>query len=67
MLSLLEKGETQEVDRQCAEYVQAAKVDMGFKHLAWIQGATDGRYYGARVHAYGPTYGAGAAVVEFKV
>ena len=67
MLSLLEKGETQQVDRECADYVQAAKVDMGFKHLAWIQGATSGRYYGARVHAYGPTYGAGAAVVEFKV
>ncbi len=67
MLSLLEKGETQQVDRECADYVQAAKVDMGFKHLAWIQGATGGRYYGARIHAYGPTYGAGAAVVEFKV
>ncbi len=67
VLNLLEKGETQEVERICADYAAEARVDMGFKHFAWIQGATGGRYYGARIHAYGPTYGAGAAVVEFKV
>ena len=67
VLGLLEKGETQQVDAICGDYASAAKVDMGFKHFAWIQGATAGRHYGARVHAYGPTYGAGAAVIEFKV
>ncbi len=66
MLGLMEKGETAEVERLCPDYAAAAKVDMGFKHYAWVLGAMGGRYYGARVHAYGPSYGAGAAVVEFR-
>ena len=45
-------------------YAAAARPDMGLKHLAWILGATGG-FKGARVHGYGATYGAGAAVVEF--
>lgn len=44
----------------------AAKGDMGMKHLAWLLGGTGG-FDGATVHGYGPTYGAGAAVVEFTV
>ena len=46
------------------DYAGAAKADMGMKHLAWILGATGG-FSSATVHGYGPTYGAGAAVVEF--
>lgn len=42
----------------------AASGDMGMKHLGWLLGATGG-FSGATVHSYGPTYGAGAAVVEF--
>ena len=39
---------------------------MGFKHFAWLAGAMGERWsHGATVHAYGPTYGSGAAVVEF--
>lgn len=45
-------------------YIGAARPDMGMKHLAWVLGATGG-FTGARVHGYGATYGAGAAVVEF--
>ncbi len=35
------------------------------KHLHWVMGAMRWRFSGARVHAYGPSYGSGAAVVEF--
>jgi 2-aminophenol/2-amino-5-chlorophenol 1,6-dioxygenase alpha subunit len=47
-------------------YAQAAKGDMGMKHLGWLLGGTDG-FSGATVHGYGATYGAGAGVVEFHL
>jgi 2-aminophenol/2-amino-5-chlorophenol 1,6-dioxygenase alpha subunit len=47
-----------------ADYAAIAKPDMGLKHLAWILGGTGG-FASAKLHGYGPTYGAGAAVVEF--
>ncbi len=47
-------------------YAQAAKGDMGMKHLGWLLGGTGG-FAGATVHGYGATYGAGAAVVEFHL
>jgi 2-aminophenol/2-amino-5-chlorophenol 1,6-dioxygenase alpha subunit len=48
------------------DYAKATKADFGMKHLAWVLGATGG-FSGAEVHAYGATYGAGAAVVEFRL
>ncbi len=47
-------------------FAQAAKGDMGMKHLGWLLGGTGG-FSGATVHGYGATYGAGAAVVEFQL
>jgi 2-aminophenol/2-amino-5-chlorophenol 1,6-dioxygenase alpha subunit len=49
-----------------ADYAGAVKADFGMKHLAWVLGATGG-FSGATVHGYGATYGAGAAVVEFRL
>ena len=43
-----------------------AKVDMGFKHFAWVLGALGGNWRQATVHAYAPVYGSGAAIVEFR-
>lgn len=65
VLRLMEQGKVEELTGEVPQYAREAKVDMGFKHLAWILGAAAGRVRGAKVHAYGPTYGAGAAVVEF--
>ena len=45
------------------DYASQAKVDMGFKHMAFILGALGGSYSSANVLGYGPAYGAGAAVV----
>lgn len=54
------------LEAELPDYLAKAKGDMGMKHLAWILGGTGG-FSGATVHGYGPTYGAGAAVVEFKI
>ena len=48
------------------DYAGKVKADFGMKHLAWVLGATGG-FSGAVVHGYGATYGAGAAVVEFRL
>lgn len=67
ILDVFQKGDTAQFKELLPAYAKEAKPEMGFKHAAWILGALGGRFYGARIHAYGPTYGSGAAVVEFKV
>ncbi|MBK6659410.1 MAG: tRNA U-34 5-methylaminomethyl-2-thiouridine biosynthesis protein [Proteobacteria bacterium] len=67
MLSMLERGEVAAFRAACPDYARAARVDMGFKHCAFVMGALDWRVSGAVVHGYGPLYGAGGAVVEFKL
>jgi ABC-type branched-subunit amino acid transport system permease subunit/aromatic ring-opening dioxygenase catalytic subunit (LigB family) len=66
-LSLLEAGDIDEILRMRETYARDASADMGLKHIAWIFGALGNRFSQAVVHGYGPVYGAGAAVVEFKV
>ena len=67
ILDAFQKGDAARFKQLLPDYAKEAKPDMGFKHMAWILGALGGRFYGARVHGYGPTYGSGAAVIEFKV
>jgi 2-aminophenol/2-amino-5-chlorophenol 1,6-dioxygenase alpha subunit len=67
MLQLMESGDVAELRRLIPEYAGSARVDMGFKHMHWILGALEHPFGGAMVHAYGPLYGSGAAVVEFKM
>jgi 2-aminophenol/2-amino-5-chlorophenol 1,6-dioxygenase alpha subunit len=67
MLDLLERGDIDAVKREAPTYAREARADMGFKHMAWIMGTLGGRFSGARVHAYGPIWGSGAAVVEFRL
>lgn len=67
ILRLMEQGKVEELLAEIPNYSSQARVDMGFKHLAWLLGALGGRFHGAIVHSYGPAYGAGAAVVQFKV
>ncbi len=59
-------GGTDSARAALGDYAAAASPDMGMKHLAWILGATGG-FAGATTLGYGPTYGAGAAVVQFDV
>jgi len=67
ILKLLAAGDAAKLLAACPKFARAARVDMGFKHLAWILGGLGTRYRGATVHAYGPSWGAGAAVVEFAL
>lgn len=67
MLDLIERGDIPAIVETAPQFATQARADMGFKHLYWILGGTGRRFYGARVHAYGPVYGSGAAVVEFKL
>ena len=64
ILKLIEQRELEELARLLPDYVAQAKVVMGFKHFAFALGALGGRLGRAEVLAYGPQYGAGAAVVR---
>ena len=65
MLALMEQGDVTALREQCPTYASEARVDMGFKHFAFLLGAMGGSFSSAVVHGYGPLYGAGGAIVEF--
>ena len=67
MLGLIEQGAAADIVPECEAFAKEARVDMKFKHFAWVFGGLGQRFSGARIHAYGATYGAGAAVIEFKM
>lgn len=67
MLQLLESANLDAIYNYLADYVTHARVNMGFKHLAWILGGLNKRYRSAKTLGYGPDYGSGAAVIEFQV
>ena len=65
ILDLMKSGDTSGLTAALPDFATQAKADMGFKHGAWVLGAMGGKFKGANVHAYGPLYGSGGAVVEF--
>ena len=67
LLRLMTEARIEELVAEVPQFVREARGDMGMKHLAWILGGAGDRIVGAVVHAYGPTYGAGAAVIEFRL
>ena len=67
LLSLLKSGNTADVKGYVGEYATAAKADMGMNHLSRVLGAIGDRYTGADVLGYGPVYGSGQAVVQFRL
>jgi 2-aminophenol/2-amino-5-chlorophenol 1,6-dioxygenase alpha subunit len=67
ILELIERGGIDELRREVPKFAAEARADMGFKHFAFVLGALGGRFYGARTHAYGPLYGSGGAVIEFRI
>lgn len=66
ILFLMEQGDVAGLRQQCPTYAAEARADMGFKHFAFLLGAMSAGFSSAIVHAYGPLYGAGGAVVEFR-
>lgn len=67
ILKLMETGDRAGLGAAIPEFAAQAKADMGFKHAAWVLGAVGRKFTGAQVHAYGPLYGSGGAVVEFRL
>jgi 2-aminophenol/2-amino-5-chlorophenol 1,6-dioxygenase alpha subunit len=67
LLTMLESGDAKKVRGFASEYAKKAKADMGMKHLSWVLGAVGDQYAGAKTLGYGPAYGTGQAVVEFRL
>lgn len=67
LLRLIESGNTAELRQVIPEFAAQARAEMGFKHFHWVMGALGGQFCGARIHGYGPLYGSGAAIIEFKL
>ncbi len=67
ILDLMTRGEMKGLAAAIPDFVAEGQADMGFKHYAWVLGALGGKFSAATVHAYGPLYGAGGAVVEFQL
>lgn len=67
VLGLMEQGDVAGLQEQCPTYAAEAKVDMGFKHFAFLMGAMGDHFSSATVHGYGPLHGAGGAVVEYHL
>ena len=67
ILDLMTQGNVGALIEACPQYAEQARVDMGFKHFAFILGGIGEHFERATVHGYGPLYGAGGAVVEFHL
>ena len=67
ILDKIAQGRLDELQAEIPIYARDARVDMGFKHFAWLLGCLGNELKGATVHGYGPSYGSGSAVIEFKV
>ncbi len=67
VLNKMETGRLDELTADPAELLQPSAPDMGSKHFAFVLGGIGGQFRGAKVHAYGPAYGMGAAIVEFRL
>lgn len=64
LLDLLAAGDADAIRAFLPEFSQRARGDQHMKHIWWLLGASGG-IAGATLHAYGPDYGAGMAVMEF--
>ncbi len=64
LLDVLAAGDAGAIRAFLPEFAQRARGDHHMKHLWWLLGASGG-IEGATLHAYGPDYGAGMAVMEF--
>ncbi len=67
ILDLISQGKNAEVLTLSTEYARAAVADMGFKAFAWLMGVLGTPTTSGTVLAYGPVWGTGAAVVEYRM
>jgi 2-aminophenol/2-amino-5-chlorophenol 1,6-dioxygenase alpha subunit len=64
LLDLLAIGDVEAIRGFLPDFSERARGDHHMKHLWWLLGASGG-IEGATLHAYGPDYGSGMAVMEF--
>jgi 2-aminophenol/2-amino-5-chlorophenol 1,6-dioxygenase alpha subunit len=64
LLDLLAAGDADAIRAFLPEFSERARGDHHMKHVRWLLGASGG-IQGATLHAYGPDYGSGMAVLEF--
>ena len=67
LLDALIAGDASQLRSLLPDYAANARGDMGMKHLEWLLGGMGAQWCGAYVHAYGPVWGSGAAVVELAL
>ena len=67
LLEALIAGDAAQLRALLPDYAAGARADMGMKHLEWLLGGAGPQWRGAFVHAYGPVWGSGAAVVELAL
>ena len=68
LLDALIAGDASQLRALLPDYTASARGDMGMKHLEWLLGGMGAQWCGgAYVHAYGPVWGSGAAVVELAL
>ncbi|MXY41364.1 MAG: alpha/beta hydrolase fold domain-containing protein [Rhodospirillaceae bacterium] len=67
LLDALIAGDVSQLRALLPDYAANARGDMGMKHLEWLLGGAGAQWRGAYVHAYGPVWGSGAAVVELAL
>ena len=67
LLEALIAGDASQLRALLPDYAANARADMGMKHLEWLLGGMGPQWCGAFVHAYGPVWGSGAAVVELAL
>jgi 2-aminophenol/2-amino-5-chlorophenol 1,6-dioxygenase alpha subunit len=67
ILDLIAHGKNSAVLTLSAEYAKAAVPDMGFKAFAWLMGVLGTPTTPGTLLAYGPVWGTGAAVVEYRL
>ena len=67
LLQALIAGDASQLRSLLPDYAANTRADMGMKHLEWLLGGVGQQWRGAFVHAYGPVWGSGAAVVELAL
>lgn len=66
ILKVFQKGNLGERDPVAASYAKSVPVDMQFNAFHWLSGILSKQVFHGEVLAYGPQWGTGAAVVEWK-
>jgi 2-aminophenol/2-amino-5-chlorophenol 1,6-dioxygenase alpha subunit len=66
MLDFLANGDLESLNANLEQYNSEARAEYGFKHIQFVLNALGNNYVSAELMAYGPLYGKGGVVMQFK-